>query len=498
MTSRIPTSSNAAMTAVRSRPPTTKSGTTRTIAAGFVSIRPGWAKASTSSTKRTRCGRNSPGTSPSTRATGSGISVQGAYRRRVRGIDQIVDTNTGFLRFAGDEVGVEHFVGGQGAGHLSRRRARRLSRLLRRRRRRADVHRHPGDGADASSSRPRPAPRCRRRHPRVTGLRVAQRRGRATPRGRQRLLEANDGRVAPSPREPGVRTAPSPRAEDRPRQHRPRDRVLAVPPVTGLPRDHRPDDPAIPQAPARSRRAASSQRRRARSRSHRDGERVRRPQPHDAIDRRAVRRPTVAAARLLQVYVASARLLPHWSRRAAASATSSSWPPSSSPEARLLRVAPSSPAAFFAAVFFAVSSWPEPSSPAPSSPRSSWPEPSSPAPSSPAPSWLSSSSLAPSSLAPSWLSSSWLRTSKPWCFSPWGRGFVAAVVRDDRYDNAARRRWQALISLQMQRWLEEFLADAATDADSPGAYFGAARRSRAGRHPVSAARREHGGAARSG
>jgi AraC-like DNA-binding protein len=46
---------------------------------------------------------------------GLGISVQGAYRRRVRGVDQIVDTNTGFLRFAGDEVGVEHFVGGQGA-----------------------------------------------------------------------------------------------------------------------------------------------------------------------------------------------------------------------------------------------------------------------------------------------------------------------------------------------------------------------------------------------
>jgi AraC-like DNA-binding protein len=46
---------------------------------------------------------------------GLGISVQGAYRRRVRGADQIVDPNTGFLRFAGDEVGVEHFVGGRGA-----------------------------------------------------------------------------------------------------------------------------------------------------------------------------------------------------------------------------------------------------------------------------------------------------------------------------------------------------------------------------------------------
>ncbi len=46
---------------------------------------------------------------------GLGISVQGAYRRRVRGTEQVVDSNTGFLRFAGDEVGVEHFVGGPGA-----------------------------------------------------------------------------------------------------------------------------------------------------------------------------------------------------------------------------------------------------------------------------------------------------------------------------------------------------------------------------------------------
>ena len=46
---------------------------------------------------------------------GLGISAQGAYRRRVRGTEQVVDSNTGFLRFAGDEVGVEHFVGGPGA-----------------------------------------------------------------------------------------------------------------------------------------------------------------------------------------------------------------------------------------------------------------------------------------------------------------------------------------------------------------------------------------------
>jgi AraC-like DNA-binding protein len=46
---------------------------------------------------------------------GLGISLQGAYRRQVRGEEQIVDSNTGFLRFAGDEVGVEHFVGGPGA-----------------------------------------------------------------------------------------------------------------------------------------------------------------------------------------------------------------------------------------------------------------------------------------------------------------------------------------------------------------------------------------------
>jgi AraC-like DNA-binding protein len=45
---------------------------------------------------------------------GLGIAVQGAYRRRVRGTDQVVDSNTGFLRFAGDEVGVEHFLGGPG------------------------------------------------------------------------------------------------------------------------------------------------------------------------------------------------------------------------------------------------------------------------------------------------------------------------------------------------------------------------------------------------
>jgi AraC-like DNA-binding protein len=46
---------------------------------------------------------------------GLGIAGQGAYRRRVRGTDQVVDANTGFLRFAGDEVGVEHFVAGPGA-----------------------------------------------------------------------------------------------------------------------------------------------------------------------------------------------------------------------------------------------------------------------------------------------------------------------------------------------------------------------------------------------
>jgi AraC-like DNA-binding protein len=46
---------------------------------------------------------------------GLGISLQGAYRRRVRGTEQVVDPNTGFLRYAGDEVGVEHFVGGRGA-----------------------------------------------------------------------------------------------------------------------------------------------------------------------------------------------------------------------------------------------------------------------------------------------------------------------------------------------------------------------------------------------
>ena len=46
---------------------------------------------------------------------GLGIAVQGTYRRHVSGCDQVVDANTGFLRFAGDEVGVEHFVGGPGA-----------------------------------------------------------------------------------------------------------------------------------------------------------------------------------------------------------------------------------------------------------------------------------------------------------------------------------------------------------------------------------------------
>ena len=46
---------------------------------------------------------------------GLGIAGLGAYRRRVRGTDQVVDANTGFLRFAGDEVGVEHFVPGPGA-----------------------------------------------------------------------------------------------------------------------------------------------------------------------------------------------------------------------------------------------------------------------------------------------------------------------------------------------------------------------------------------------
>jgi AraC-like DNA-binding protein len=45
---------------------------------------------------------------------GLGISLTGAYRRRVRGTEQIVDCNTGFLRFDGDEVGVEHFTGEPG------------------------------------------------------------------------------------------------------------------------------------------------------------------------------------------------------------------------------------------------------------------------------------------------------------------------------------------------------------------------------------------------
>jgi AraC-like DNA-binding protein len=45
---------------------------------------------------------------------GLGIAARGAYRRTVRGGEQIVDANTGFLRFDGDEVGVEHFVAGSG------------------------------------------------------------------------------------------------------------------------------------------------------------------------------------------------------------------------------------------------------------------------------------------------------------------------------------------------------------------------------------------------
>jgi AraC-like DNA-binding protein len=46
---------------------------------------------------------------------GLGLASRGAYRRMVRGGEQIVDVNTGFLRFDGDEVGVEHFVAGHGA-----------------------------------------------------------------------------------------------------------------------------------------------------------------------------------------------------------------------------------------------------------------------------------------------------------------------------------------------------------------------------------------------
>jgi AraC-like DNA-binding protein len=44
---------------------------------------------------------------------GLGLARAGAYRRASRGVEQIVDTNTGFLRFDGEEVG----VAGVGAHH---------------------------------------------------------------------------------------------------------------------------------------------------------------------------------------------------------------------------------------------------------------------------------------------------------------------------------------------------------------------------------------------
>jgi len=46
---------------------------------------------------------------------GIAIAASGAYRRSVRGADQVVDVNTGFLRFAGDEVSSEHFMPCRGA-----------------------------------------------------------------------------------------------------------------------------------------------------------------------------------------------------------------------------------------------------------------------------------------------------------------------------------------------------------------------------------------------
>lgn len=42
---------------------------------------------------------------------GLGILRRGAYRRGVRGGEQVVDANTGFLRFDGDEVDIDYFTG---------------------------------------------------------------------------------------------------------------------------------------------------------------------------------------------------------------------------------------------------------------------------------------------------------------------------------------------------------------------------------------------------
>lgn len=42
---------------------------------------------------------------------GLGLVRRGAYRRRARGVEQLVDANVGFLRYADEEVGVAHFTG---------------------------------------------------------------------------------------------------------------------------------------------------------------------------------------------------------------------------------------------------------------------------------------------------------------------------------------------------------------------------------------------------
>ena len=89
-------------------------GTTRTSGAGSASIRRGPAMGSTSLPRRTTA-RRSRGTTPSMRATDSASPCRGRTAGGSAGRDQVVDPNTGFLRFAGDEVGVEHFVPGPGA-----------------------------------------------------------------------------------------------------------------------------------------------------------------------------------------------------------------------------------------------------------------------------------------------------------------------------------------------------------------------------------------------
>ena len=194
---------------------------------------------------------------------GLGISSQGAYRRRVRGNDQVVDSNTGFLRFSGDEVGVEHFVGGPGSvtflgidpaicpGFFDEiatvptftvTSEMTLTHLR--------LVRAQASGADDITLE-------------TLALNLLKAAVEQHHAGISSYSRRTTGRVAATSRRRSVRAAAPPGTQTRPRPDRPHDRMLAVPPLAGVSRDHGDDHSAVPQAAAHPRRVAAAQQRRA-------------------------------------------------------------------------------------------------------------------------------------------------------------------------------------------------------------------------------------------